>query len=75
MVEWEPVPSVLNCVHHWVIESPAGLQSPGVCKICNVSRLFSNSDKDKKITGIFNTGFLGSIKQLRNEDGKLSDEL
>lgn len=75
MVEVEPIPSGLKCIHHWVIESPAGPQSLGVCKVCNVNKLFSNSDKDTRNTGIFNTGYLGAIKQPRNEDGKLSDEL
>ncbi|MBI4498456.1 MAG: hypothetical protein HY689_11215 [Chloroflexi bacterium] len=32
-----------TCVHHWVIESPGGAISRGVCKHCGVVREFRNS--------------------------------
>ncbi|MDA1271983.1 MAG: hypothetical protein O3A93_12120 [Chloroflexi bacterium] len=30
------------CVHHWVIEPPIGLVSPGVCRLCGEGREFKN---------------------------------
>jgi hypothetical protein len=35
-----------QCVHHWVIDSPAGSTSTGVCRICGERRLFSNYVSD-----------------------------
>ena len=32
-----------DCCHHWVIESPNGPTSNGVCKVCGVIRAFKNS--------------------------------
>ena len=31
------------CSHHWVIASPNGPTSVGVCKLCGVEREFRNS--------------------------------
>ena len=31
------------CRHHWVIESPNGPTSQGVCKFCGLERDFRNS--------------------------------
>jgi hypothetical protein len=39
--EDEPV-----CRHHWVIESPHGATSHGICKICGEERDFQNSASD-----------------------------
>lgn len=33
------------CVHHWVIDSPAGETSLGVCKHCGSSREFKNESE------------------------------
>ena len=33
----------MSCTHHWVIESPAGPTSEGVCQKCGETRQFSNS--------------------------------
>jgi len=30
------------CAHHWLIESPSGESSEGVCKLCGARRRFSN---------------------------------
>ncbi len=35
-----------TCVHHWVIASPNGETSRGVCKICGMERDFPNSADD-----------------------------
>ena len=32
-----------SCMHHWMIESPNGPTSRGVCKVCGVSSEFRNS--------------------------------
>jgi len=32
-----------DCSHHWVIESPNGPTSNGICKVCGVVREFKNS--------------------------------
>ena len=32
------------CVHHWVVESPAGPTSTGRCKRCGEEREFGNWD-------------------------------
>lgn len=31
-----------KCVHHWIIESPDGLTSTGVCKNCGAKKSFVN---------------------------------
>ncbi len=31
-----------SCAHHWLIESPDGETSRGVCRICGSSRRFAN---------------------------------
>ena len=35
-----------TCRHHWVIESPHGATSSGVCKRCHAVREFRNSSSD-----------------------------
>src|SRR5690606_5923350 len=32
-----------SCVHHWMIETPNGRESKGICKRCGASKEFSNS--------------------------------
>ena len=32
-----------GCTHHWIIPTPNGRQSVGVCKLCKDSRIFPNS--------------------------------
>jgi hypothetical protein len=34
------------CRHHWLIESPQGPTSMGICKLCGAQREFSNSVTD-----------------------------
>jgi hypothetical protein len=34
---------VTDCVHHWIIDAPAGAQSGGMCKSCGEARLFRNA--------------------------------
>ena len=33
---------VRECTHHWVIESPSGPASRGLCKLCGEEREFRN---------------------------------
>lgn len=35
-----------SCRHHWIIESPHGATSRGVCKRCGASRRFPNAAQD-----------------------------
>ena len=35
-----------KCQHHWVIETPHGSQSSGVCRKCNEIRYFGNVLED-----------------------------
>lgn len=35
-----------TCVHHWVIDSPSGSTSMGVCRICGERRAFANYVSD-----------------------------
>jgi hypothetical protein len=35
-----------ECRHHWIIESPQGATSWGVCKLCGVKKEFPNSASD-----------------------------
>ncbi len=35
-----------GCTHHWILPTPNGRQSVGVCKLCLDSRLFHNSFPD-----------------------------
>ena len=37
-----------ECIHHWLVESPNGPISEGVCKKCNQIKQFSNSENIKK---------------------------
>lgn len=32
-----------KCCHYWVIETPNGSNSRGICKFCKEERLFNNS--------------------------------
>lgn len=35
-----------ECRHYWLIESPTGRTSKGVCKSCGVERVFKNYFRD-----------------------------
>ena len=39
--------STIECVHHWVIETPNGPTSRGVCKKCGTQRDFQNFTDDQ----------------------------
>lgn len=35
-----------SCRHHWIIDTPNGASSRGLCKRCGVSRRFPNAAED-----------------------------
>jgi hypothetical protein len=35
-----------TCVHHWIIETPSGRTSAGVCRVCGARREFQNYVSD-----------------------------
>jgi hypothetical protein len=35
-----------RCTHHWLIESPQGPTSMGICKLCGSQKEFRNSGSD-----------------------------
>jgi hypothetical protein len=41
-MEGPGVETAVSCIHWWVIESPEGSKSKGVCKLCGEEREFSN---------------------------------
>ena len=43
-VNREKLNELVNCTHHWVIESPHGPLSEGVCQYCGEEREFKNSE-------------------------------
>lgn len=45
-VQERETPAVAECRHHWLIESPHGATSWGMCKLCGERREFSNSASD-----------------------------
>lgn len=61
-----------KCRHHWVIESPQGATSRGVCKRCGTQREFYNAPPDAmwESDGGANlsTGRWGKARPLSAED-------
>jgi hypothetical protein len=39
-------PAETQCRHHWLIESPHGATSLGMCKLCGAQKEFRNSHRD-----------------------------
>lgn len=64
-----------QCVHHWVIESPNGRESVGVCRHCQKERTFQNSNEQvmwEQTNTIRNTN---SLRVRRPEPTALADEV
>lgn len=34
-----------KCAHHWIIETPDGPTSTGICKLCSEERVFSTTNE------------------------------
>lgn len=39
-----------ECAHHWMIETPSGETSQGICKHCGATRRFFNSSSGRPMT-------------------------
>ena len=66
-----------NCVHHWIIETPSGRESRGVCRNCGTAKNFANSTENvmwEQTNTLRND--LRSALRIPNPkgDGTLSDE-
>lgn len=44
-------PPAPQCRHHWVIDTPRGATSWGVCKVCGAKKEFPNSASDSLYEG------------------------
>ena len=42
----KPMASSAKCPHYWVIDSPSGPTSRGMCKLCGQTKEFRNSTDD-----------------------------
>jgi hypothetical protein len=49
-------PSTPQCRHHWIIDSPRGATSRGVCKVCGAKKRFPNSASDSLYEGGVGSG-------------------
>lgn len=52
--------SAPQCRHHWIIDSPQGTTSWGVCKLCGARKEFPNAASDSLWEGSLGSG-IGSI--------------
>lgn len=69
--------SRVGCVHHWVIESPSGRESAGVCKRCGLTRHFANATENVmwEHTNTLSTSPISGLRHLpRPDHSLLSDE-
>ncbi len=65
-----------NCVHHWLIESPNGRESRGVCKRCGLAKEFVNSTESVmwEQTNTIRNDLRDSTRFSKNSDVRLADE-
>lgn len=62
-----------DCRHHWIIESPHGPISKGVCKICGEEKEFQNFMPDMSWDGDQSSLF-GISRARDNRSGKESSD-
>jgi hypothetical protein len=80
----EPLPSVEErtvtqpeCRHHWIIESPHGAVSSGVCKLCGTTREFLNTpgdnywENDEKVSDLSRWGRRSTPTTVSGDDGEM----
>jgi hypothetical protein len=68
-----------DCVHHWIIDSPAGGVSAGYCKICSAHRVFANYVSDFIYEGdsadtLPQAGWKKPVSELVKPDGEGNGE-
>ena len=65
-----------NCVHHWLIESPNGRESQGVCKHCGKAKEFVNSTESVmwEQTNTIRNDLRGGSRFSKSAEIKLADE-
>ena len=66
-----------SCVHHWIIESPSGRESQGVCRNCGKAKTFANSTENVmwEQTNTLRNDLRGSLRiPNAKDDVTLSDE-
>ena len=54
-----------QCSHQWMIDSPNGPQSKGVCRLCGAERSFQNFIEGSS------WGYRVSLEQLRGDNNRL----
>lgn len=66
-----------KCVHHWIIDSPNGRQSAGLCKRCGKKRSFANSNEAVmwEHTNTLRNNAGSAFRISRTTDVRLSDEV
>lgn len=65
-----------NCVHHWIIETPNGRESRGVCKHCGKQKGFVNSTESVmwEQTNTIRNDLRDGARFSKNSDIRLADE-
>jgi hypothetical protein len=65
-----------NCVHHWLIESPNGRESGGVCKRCGAKKAFANSTDQVmwEQTNTLRNDLNRAYRSSKTEEYSLADE-
>lgn len=64
-----------HCVHHWVIESPNGRESVGICKHCSTEKSFQNSNEQVMWEQTNTIRNHNAVRVRRPQASGLSDEL
>lgn len=60
-----------DCVHHWIIETPNGPTSEGICKGCSASRLFPNAIEETSVLskGHNKTRYMAGLASMSLDTG------
>lgn len=64
-----------NCVHHWVIDSPSGRESIGMCRNCGSTKSFQNSNEHVMWEQTNTIRNHGTFRVPRPSSTTLSDEV
>lgn len=68
----------MGCVHHWVLESPSGRESAGVCKRCGLTRNFANATENvmwEQTNTVSPNPISGLVHLPRPDHSLLADEI